>query len=123
MTQEQLRMQMLAGIITESEYKAKLDEKYGENYDLGIGDSFIVKYKPEGECRPRGYEDLEIGDKITLTKKWSNIQDIIFGTDWPSANIPGKDYIDGLSTDQISLLRGLGSCDPNTAYIVLKKYN
>jgi len=26
MTQEQLRMQMLAGIITESEYKAKLDE-------------------------------------------------------------------------------------------------
>ncbi len=96
----------------ECEYKAKLDEKYGENYDLGIGDSFIVKYKPEGECRPRGYEDLEIGDKITLTKKWSNIQDIIFGTDWPSANIPGKDYIDGLSTDQISLLRGLGSCDP-----------
>jgi len=26
MTQEQLRMQMLAGVITESEYKAKLNE-------------------------------------------------------------------------------------------------
>ena len=28
MTQEQLRMQMLAGIITEGQYKAKLNEKY-----------------------------------------------------------------------------------------------
>jgi len=37
MTQEQLRMQMLAGIITESEYKVKLDEedsmgKVGNSY-------------------------------------------------------------------------------------------
>ncbi len=31
MTQEQLRMQMLAGIITESEYKAKLDENQVNN--------------------------------------------------------------------------------------------
>jgi hypothetical protein len=29
MTQEQLRMQMLAGIITEGQYKAKLEEKHG----------------------------------------------------------------------------------------------
>jgi len=28
MTQEQLRMQMLAGIITEDQYKAKLNENY-----------------------------------------------------------------------------------------------
>ena len=32
MTQEQLRMQMLAGLITESEYKAKLNENIEDYY-------------------------------------------------------------------------------------------
>jgi hypothetical protein len=31
MTQEQLRMQMLAGIITEGQYKEKLEEKHENN--------------------------------------------------------------------------------------------
>jgi hypothetical protein len=33
MTQEQLRMQMLAGVITESEYKAKLNEIDNSEYN------------------------------------------------------------------------------------------
>ena len=46
MTKETLRMQMLAGIITESQYVKILSEKYGEDYDLNVGDSFIVEYTP-----------------------------------------------------------------------------
>ena len=33
MTQEQLRMQMLAGIITEGQYKAKLNEDLNDNLE------------------------------------------------------------------------------------------
>jgi len=110
MTQEQLRMQMLAGIITESEYKAKLDEKYGENYDLEVGDSFVVEYMPEEEgCIPRGYDDVKVGDKLTLTKKRSNIQHILFDTDWSKAN-PNNEASYGLTTDELDMLRGKKKC-------------
>ena len=110
MTQEQLRMQMLAGIITESEYKAKLDEKYGENYDLTVGDSFTVEYTPEEEgCIPRGYEDVKVGDKLTLTKQRSNIQSILFDTDWPTAN-PNNEASYGLTTDELDMFRGKKKC-------------
>ena len=34
MNKEQLRMQMLAGLITESEYKAKIDEQEGTDWVL-----------------------------------------------------------------------------------------
>lgn len=44
MTQEQLRMQMLAGIITEGQYKAKLKE----NYDKFMNQNY-PGFKPEGE--------------------------------------------------------------------------
>ena len=44
MTQEQLRMQMLAGIITESQYKEKLNEGYDE-----FMDNNYPGFKPEGE--------------------------------------------------------------------------
>jgi len=51
MTQEQLRMQMLAGIITESEYKAKLEEiKQDENFSKDLKDlesmslEYVSKY-------------------------------------------------------------------------------
>ena len=110
MTKETLRMQMLAGIITESQYVKILNEKYGEDYDLNVGDSFIVEYTPEGEgCIPRGYEDVKIGDKITLTKKRSNIQDTIFDTDWSKAN-PDDSGSYGLRTDEIDVFRGKKKC-------------
>jgi hypothetical protein len=110
MIQEQLRMQMLAGIITESEYKAKLDEKYGENYDLEVGDSFTVEYMPEEEgCTPRGYEDVKVGDKLTLTKRRSNIQSILFDTNWPQAN-PNDGTTYGLTIDDLDMFRGKKKC-------------
>jgi hypothetical protein len=37
MTKEQLRMQMLAGIITESQYKAELEEENGQFKSLNMG--------------------------------------------------------------------------------------
>jgi len=55
MTQEQLRMQMLAGIITESQYKAKLneDEENAKPSYITIGfnnkDKFINQYKTGNE--------------------------------------------------------------------------
>jgi len=55
MTQEQLRMQMLAGIITESQYKAKLneDEENPKPDFITIGfynqDKFINQYKTGNE--------------------------------------------------------------------------
>ena len=55
MTQEQLRMQMLAGIITEGQYKAKLNESNGDykidqykEEALDILNDFIDEFEPKG---------------------------------------------------------------------------
>ena len=59
MTQEQLRMQMLAGVITESEYKAKLDESYQSN--IGMYEEEFAKRgfkRTNEEYSGGGYEDL-----------------------------------------------------------------
>jgi hypothetical protein len=48
MTQEQLRMQMLSGIITESEYKAKLNENENSNRMLKLIEMYIDNYSDEG---------------------------------------------------------------------------
>ena len=60
MTQEQLRMQMLAGIITESQYKAILNEEI--NF-------------PELEDEFEGYQDAMLGSDEDY------LQDIISSTD------------------------------------------
>lgn len=59
MIQEQLRMQMLAGVITESEYKAKLTESYQSN--IGMYDEEFKKRgfkRTNEEYSSGGYEDL-----------------------------------------------------------------
>ena len=59
MINEQLRMQMLAGIITENEYKAKLEESYMANFQ-----AYDKEFKNRGfkrtneEYSSGGYEDL-----------------------------------------------------------------
>jgi len=68
MTKEQLRMQMLAGIITESQYKAKLNENidksnqpeftgegepgYWNGWELGYAQDNIFHITPAGKSRP-----------------------------------------------------------------------
>jgi hypothetical protein len=61
MTQEQLRMQMLAGIITEGQYKAKLNENdFTEDggsgnwngWELGYAQDDIFHITPAGNSRP-----------------------------------------------------------------------
>ena len=51
MTPEQLRMQMLAGIITEGQYKTKLNEAFindkGELEDFDFEEDLIIKYTPK----------------------------------------------------------------------------
>jgi hypothetical protein len=42
MTKEQLRMQMLAGVITESEYKAKLQENKKSKNKKSINEHFVA---------------------------------------------------------------------------------
>ena len=60
MIQEQLRMQMLAGIITESEYKTKLDEVYinakGELEDFNPKEDLTIKYTPEYYQNEKDYK-------------------------------------------------------------------
>jgi hypothetical protein len=48
MTQEQLRMQMLSGIITEGEYKAKLNENENANRILKLIEMYVDNYSDEG---------------------------------------------------------------------------
>lgn len=45
MTQEQLRMQMLAGLITESQYKEKIEEAIGDASMSGM--KLIINLTPE----------------------------------------------------------------------------
>ncbi len=90
MTQEQLRMQMLAGIITESQYKAKLDEN-NLITDRVIQD-FIDSYKslPEEE-RPSFYAN----DK-TDPDGYDDLQDIAYNTlvARGETDIDSKDLVD-----------------------------
>jgi hypothetical protein len=80
MTQEQLRMQMLAGIITEGQYKAKLNENeefnswkeklYGivmndanlDREDIAIDELEIKKYWEEGKTPEEVYYDVWLQD-------------------------------------------------------------
>ena len=48
MKKEQLRMQMLSGIITESEYKAKLNENNNPSRMLELIQMFVDNYTDEG---------------------------------------------------------------------------
>ena len=66
MTQEQLRMQMLAGIITEGQYKEMLNENqalgnlfYPEEDEDGMIEYYYNKNKLVEFIRNLGYEDAE----------------------------------------------------------------
>jgi len=48
MAKEQLRMQMLSGIITESEYKAKLNENNNPSRMLELIQMYVDNYSDEG---------------------------------------------------------------------------
>ena len=48
MTKEQLRMQILSGIITEGEYKAKLNENENANRILKLIEMYVDNYSDEG---------------------------------------------------------------------------
>ena len=68
MTQEQLRMQMLAGIITESEYKAKVNEVSDEHYLVKNDKGDIIgswnpshvkgkKFPPNDQGKKEGFKE------------------------------------------------------------------
>jgi hypothetical protein len=68
MTQEQLRMQMLAGIITEGQYKAMLNEEQalGTIFYEEDGDYFYNEEKLINLIQDMGYDDAEeIAKEIT----------------------------------------------------------
>jgi hypothetical protein len=79
MTNEQLRMQMLSGIITEGEYKAKLEEKssLNENF-VGMG----AINNPFIERKKTGYEtafEHFLGEKYELKEEIEEVEEGIFG--------------------------------------------
>lgn len=60
MTNEQLRMQMLAGVITESEYKAKLQENKEKENKESINENFVgmgAINNPFADRKKESYED------------------------------------------------------------------
>jgi hypothetical protein len=75
MTNEQLRMQMLSGIITEGEYKAKLEEKSSLNENFvgmgAINNPFIEREKT-------GYEtafEHFLGSKYELKEEMEEVEE------------------------------------------------
>ena len=63
MTQEQLRMQMLAGIITESQYKSQLSE------GIKILDANTMKYEGNDDLKP---SDLKPGTIVAKKKSYKD---------------------------------------------------
>lgn len=64
MTTEQLRMQMLAGIITEGEYKAKLEENAASNLELkSLAKQLYLGFKKLGAAPKLLTTKMEIGKK------------------------------------------------------------
>ena len=75
MTNEQLRMQMLSGIITEGQYKAKLEEKSSLNENFvgmgAINNPFIEREKT-------GYEtafEHFLGEKYELKEEMEEVEE------------------------------------------------
>jgi hypothetical protein len=75
MTNEQLRMQMLSGIITEGQYKAKLEEKSSLNENFvgmgAINNPFIEREKT-------GYEtafEHFLGEKYGLNEEMEEVEE------------------------------------------------
>jgi hypothetical protein len=100
MTKEQLRMQMLAGIITESQYKAKLEEedsmgKIGKSYPAP-GTEKTSDPIPSPSSSP--IESSEESEKKQLTKKARDLyEDIVM-----NGKLSGSDYLDIIVKNSIS---------------------
>jgi len=83
MTQEQLRMQMLSGIITEGEYKAKLDEY--DDFDTESNSAFFsqlankLKTFLKNEIDLSGIEidGVEIPEEETLEDAVSGMMEVL----------------------------------------------
>lgn len=93
-----------------------------ENYKPG--DKIVVNRIPEEKPYdriPRGYEDIKIGDVLTITKVWDNANHKVYGTDFVN------DY--GISDSDIKNLTGKNlrenkKIDPNKFLdIAVEKYN
>lgn len=83
MTQEQLRMQMLAGIITEGQYKSQLNENqalgnlfYPEEDEEGIIEYYYDKNKLVEFIKNLGYEDVEevAGEIMTISSPYDDLE-------------------------------------------------
>ena len=94
MTNEQLRMQMLSGIITEGEYKAKLEEKASLNESMIGG---IVGVGAINQIPSRAKTDYEMAFEHFLGERQSRIdnreQDLEEGEEMVDSNML-KSYLD-----------------------------
>ena len=75
MTQEQLRMQMLAGVITESEYKAIINKEIEEEDKSSLNESMIggiVGVGAINQIPPREKTDYEMAFEHFLGSKYIN---------------------------------------------------
>ena len=82
MTNEQLRMQMLSGIITEGEYKAKLEENKKPKSKKSLKENFVgmgAINNPFIEREKTGYEtafEHFLGQKYELNEEMNEVEEV-----------------------------------------------
>lgn len=94
MTQEQLRMQMLAGIITEGQYKAKLNE------NMGSFNILPIKLILSSDISPEEKMD-QIGDFMTDTEEGQNLSNTNLGSpvdEWFDTKTNATEYLTQIQT-------------------------
>jgi hypothetical protein len=123
MNKEQLRMQMLAGIITEGQYKKMLNEAFindkGELEDFDFEDDLVVKYTPEYYQNEKSYKffycekgladdfDTEDSKKVKYIVGYSHFLNLPDDKKW-ILNMPDP-------KTELELLPGL-ALDPDSCY-------
>ena len=104
MTQEQLRMQMLAGIITEGQYKVKLNEAEEGILEL------IQKYVSFHYTADQGYGWVEGDDIDPITKRGKPVDMVDYAEsklkelETKITNIKGAEYFDGKTSRYVIIL-------------------
>ena len=105
MTQEQLRMQMLAGVITESQYKAELEEAKDVDSQIAKVEAQMVKLQSQLAMLQRMKETGEI---IPITPeqkaKWEKENKILYKQTQAFKNDYFPDDFPGLSAQALMFI-------------------
>ena len=116
MTQEQLRMQMLAGVITESQYKAELEEAKDVDSQIAKAEAQIAKLQAQLSILQRM---KETGETIPITPEqraaWEKINKKLYKETQAGKNNYFADDFPGLSAQELLSILNPKEMDDNKA--------